>query len=63
MKSPRRHKVEGKLDQIGGRLLEAVGRLTGRSSHKVKGKASRARGAAKKGMAHVKDVHIKRPAH
>jgi len=35
------------LDRIGGRLLEAWGRLTGRTSAKTKGKAARGRGAAR----------------
>jgi uncharacterized protein YjbJ (UPF0337 family) len=44
-KSSRRNRMEGALDGIAGRLLEAIGRLTGRSSYKAKGKAARARGA------------------
>ena len=46
-KSSRRDKAEGRLDRIGGKVLEVVGRLTGRPSHKVKGKAARTRGAAR----------------
>jgi uncharacterized protein YjbJ (UPF0337 family) len=48
--------MQGTLDRIGGRLLEAIGRLTGRSSYKVKGKAARARGAGRKRIGHIKRV-------
>jgi uncharacterized protein YjbJ (UPF0337 family) len=53
-KSSRRDRMEAALDRIGGRLLEAIGRLTGRSSYKAKGKAARARGAARTRKAHIK---------
>ena len=46
-KSSRRDKAEGRLDRIGGKVLDMVGRLTGRPSQKVKGKAARARGTAR----------------
>jgi uncharacterized protein YjbJ (UPF0337 family) len=46
-KSSRRNKAEGRLDRIGGSVLEMVGRITGRTSHKVKGKAARTRGSAR----------------
>lgn len=56
-KSSRRNKAEGRLDRIGGRLLELVSRVTGRSARqkatgkparqKAKGKAARARGTAR----------------
>ena len=45
-KSSRRDRREGTMDRIGGRLLEAIGRLTGRTSHKAKGKAARTRGSS-----------------
>jgi uncharacterized protein YjbJ (UPF0337 family) len=47
MKSSRRDRIEGALDGIGGRILEAIGRLTGRTSYKIKGKAARTRGRAR----------------
>jgi uncharacterized protein YjbJ (UPF0337 family) len=52
-KSSRRDRTEGAMDRLGGRLLEAIGRLTGRRSYTVKGKAARARGATRrrKGLA------------
>jgi uncharacterized protein YjbJ (UPF0337 family) len=48
-KSSRRDKAEGRLEWLAGRLLELMGRFTGRgrAQKKVKGKAARARGSAK----------------
>jgi len=46
-KSSKRDKAEGRLDRIGARLMELVGRITGRSDQKAKGKAARARGSAR----------------
>lgn len=43
-KSAKRDRAEGTVDRIAGRILEAVSRLTGRSSHRAKGKAARGRG-------------------
>ena len=47
MKSGRRNKSEGTVDKITGRLLEAVGKVTGNRKSKAKGKAARGRGAAR----------------
>jgi uncharacterized protein YjbJ (UPF0337 family) len=44
-RSARKDKATGTLDKIAGRVLEWVGRVTGRSSHQAKGKAARGRGA------------------
>jgi uncharacterized protein YjbJ (UPF0337 family) len=44
-KSAKRDQAEGFVDRVAGRILEVVGRLTGRSSHRAKGKAARGRGA------------------
>jgi uncharacterized protein YjbJ (UPF0337 family) len=46
-KSSGRDRAEGVLDRLGGRVLEAIGRLTGRRSNQAKGKAARGRGAAR----------------
>lgn len=46
-KSRRRNKAEGTLDKLAGRLLEAFSKVTGRRSTAAKGKAARARGAAR----------------
>ena len=54
MKSSRRDRIEGMLDGIGGRMLEAIGRMTGRTSYKVKGKAARTRGRARARKGQVK---------
>ena len=56
MKSARREQTEGTLDRIGGRIMEAIGHLTGRGSHKAKGKAARARGAARRRRGQIKRV-------
>ena len=48
MKSGRRNKSEGTLDKIAGRVLEAVGKVTGNNKTKAKGKAARGRGAGRK---------------
>ena len=57
-KSSRRDQAEGGLDRLAGRLLEAIGRLTGRRSYQAKGKAARARGAVRgrKGRANAGDA-------
>jgi uncharacterized protein YjbJ (UPF0337 family) len=47
-KSSRRDRMEGALDRLGGWLLEMIGRVTGRRSYTAKGKAARARGAARR---------------
>jgi uncharacterized protein YjbJ (UPF0337 family) len=54
MKSAQRDRMEGALEKIGGRMLEAIGRLTGRMSITAKGKAARARGAARSRKGHIK---------
>ncbi len=46
-KSSQRNRTEGTLDRIGGRVMEVVGKLTGRQSTKAKGKAARGRGSAR----------------
>jgi uncharacterized protein YjbJ (UPF0337 family) len=43
-RSARRDQASGTLDRVAGRVLEAIGKLTGRSSHQAKGKAARGRG-------------------
>ena len=48
MKSARRDQAEGTLDKVGGRVLEAFSKLTGKRSAGAKGKAARGRGAARK---------------
>jgi uncharacterized protein YjbJ (UPF0337 family) len=53
-KSSRRDRAEGALDGFAGRLLEAIGRLTGRSSYTAKGKAARVRGAARRSRGRMK---------
>jgi uncharacterized protein YjbJ (UPF0337 family) len=54
MKSARRNKAEGGLDKIAGRVLEAVGKITGKRSTRAKGKAARARGSGRKAKGRAK---------
>jgi uncharacterized protein YjbJ (UPF0337 family) len=54
MKSARRDKAEGGLDRIAGRVMDAVGKLTGQSSTRAKGKAARARGSGRKAKGRAK---------
>ena len=53
-KSSERDRTEGTVDRIAGRVLEAVGALTGRRSQKAKGKAARARGRFRTERGNVK---------
>ena len=48
MKSARRSKTEGTLDKIAGRLMEMIGKVTGRSKTRATGKAARARGTGRR---------------
>ncbi len=40
-------KIEGKIDQVKGRVRETVGKATGKKSTELKGKAQRAKGKLK----------------
>ncbi len=40
-------KIEGEIEQVKGRVREAVGKVTGKKSTELKGKAQRARGKLK----------------
>jgi uncharacterized protein YjbJ (UPF0337 family) len=46
-KSRRRNNAEGTIDKIAGRVLDAVGKVTGNRKTKAKGKAARGRGTAR----------------
>jgi uncharacterized protein YjbJ (UPF0337 family) len=46
-KSRRRDNAEGTIDKIAGRVLDAVGKVTGNRKTKAKGKAARGRGTAR----------------
>jgi uncharacterized protein YjbJ (UPF0337 family) len=54
MKSSRQDRAAGKADTIGGRILEAIGKLTGNRSTSAKGKAARARGRGRSAKGGVK---------
>jgi uncharacterized protein YjbJ (UPF0337 family) len=55
-KSARRNQTEGTLDRIAGRVLEMIGKLTGRTSTKAKGKGARFRGSARSTKGRTKRV-------
>jgi uncharacterized protein YjbJ (UPF0337 family) len=54
MKSSRQDRAEGKADSLAGRILEAIGKLTGSKSTGAKGKAARTRGAGRKAKGSAK---------
>jgi len=53
-KSGRRNKSEGAIDKIAGRVLEAVGKVTGNNKTKAKGRAARGRGTGRKATGRAK---------
>jgi uncharacterized protein YjbJ (UPF0337 family) len=53
-KSARRNQTEGTFDRLGGRVLEMIGKLTGRKSKTAKGKAARTRGSARSAKGRAK---------
>jgi uncharacterized protein YjbJ (UPF0337 family) len=54
MRSARQDRIRGRIDKIVGRMLEAIGRLTGNRSTVKKGKAARGRGTARSVKARLK---------
>jgi uncharacterized protein YjbJ (UPF0337 family) len=46
--------MRGAVDRFAGRMLEAVGRLTGNHSTAAKGKAARGRGAGRSAKGRLK---------
>jgi uncharacterized protein YjbJ (UPF0337 family) len=54
MRSSRRDRAAGKADTIGGRILEAIGKLTGNRSAGAKGKAARVRGRGRSAKGRTK---------
>jgi uncharacterized protein YjbJ (UPF0337 family) len=54
MRSARKDKAAGTADSIGGRILEAFGKLTGNRSAGAKGKAARGRGAGRRTKGRMK---------
>ena len=47
MKSRRRDSAEGTIDRIAGKVMEAVGKMTGNHKTRATGKAARGRGASR----------------
>jgi uncharacterized protein YjbJ (UPF0337 family) len=54
MRSSREDRAAGAADTIGGRILEAWGKLTGQRGAGAKGKAARTRGAGRKAKGGLK---------
>ena len=54
MRSSRHDRAAGGIDKVAGRVLEAVGKLTGRKTTSGKGKAARGRGAGRSAKGRVK---------
>ena len=48
MKSAKRNSTEGALDRMAGRVMEMIGKITGRTSTRATGKAARGRGAGRR---------------
>ena len=54
MRSGRRDKAAGGADGVAGRVLELVGKVTGKRSTAAKGKAARGRGAGRSAKGRAK---------
>ena len=54
MRSAKQDSVAGTVDRIAGRVLEMIGKITGRRTTSAKGKAARARGAGRSAKGRVK---------
>ena len=54
MKSKRQDQASGTIDKVAGRVLEAVGKLTGNNKTRAKGKAARGRGAGRSAKGRAK---------
>jgi uncharacterized protein YjbJ (UPF0337 family) len=59
MKSGKRDRTEGALYKVGGRVLEAVGSITGDRKKKVKGHLGKGKGSAKDGEGRFKGLFKK----
>jgi uncharacterized protein YjbJ (UPF0337 family) len=54
MRSKRQDEAGGTIDKVAGRVLEAVGKLTGNQKTRAKGKAARGRGFTRSTKARAK---------
>ena len=54
MRSSRHDRAAGGIDKVAGRVLEAVGKLTGRKTTSAKGKAARGRGKVRSAKGRAK---------
>ncbi|MDQ3832360.1 MAG: CsbD family protein [Actinomycetota bacterium] len=55
-KSSKQDRAEGLLYKVGGRVLQAIGSLTGDQKKKVKGRLGRGKGTAKGKEGRLKDL-------
>jgi uncharacterized protein YjbJ (UPF0337 family) len=54
MRSARQDKMRGAIDAMAGRVMEAVGKLTGNRKAGAKGKAARGRGTGRSAKGRLK---------
>jgi uncharacterized protein YjbJ (UPF0337 family) len=54
MRSARQDRIKGVIDEMAGRVMEAVGKLTGNRSAGAKGKAARGRGMGRSAKGRLK---------
>jgi uncharacterized protein YjbJ (UPF0337 family) len=54
MRSKRQDQAGGTIDKVAGRVLDAVGKLTGNHKTRAKGKAARGRGTARSAKGRAK---------
>ena len=54
MRSKRRDQASGTIDKVAGRVLDAVGKLTGNRETRAKSKAARGRGSARSAKGRAK---------
>ena len=54
MRSKRQDKASGTVDKVAGRVLDAVGKLTGNRRTQAKGKAARGRGFGRQAKGRAK---------
>ena len=55
-KSSKQDRAEGALYKVGGRILQAIGSLTGDRNKKVKGRLGRAKGTVKDTEGRLKEL-------
>ena len=56
MKSSERDKIEGAMYKVGGRVLQAIGSLSGDRKKKIKGRLGRGKGTVKDRESRLKSL-------